>query len=72
MIFRIVECDICGTTLTEVAPGTGFPHWGQLQGVNLDGSENPFLCPAHLAKIADFADKLRQNNLNKGNDYGLE
>ena len=59
MMVRKVVCGVCGTSHTETLPGEGWPGWGQLQGIVLDGDENPYLCPTHLSDIAGFTNTLR-------------
>jgi hypothetical protein len=56
MMLRTICCDApgCDKRLQENEPGAGFPGWGALQGIALDGKENPALCPEHLAKLADL------------------
>ena len=60
MILRQIKCDVaaCSVVLTEHEPNAGFPGWGALHGVMMNGSVNPNLCPACLAKVAEFMDKL--------------
>jgi hypothetical protein len=60
MNLRLVTCDIKGCTNRheERAPGDGFPGWGQLSGIILDGNQNPMLCPEHLGQVAMYADGL--------------
>lgn len=60
MILRTIKCDLCGAVYTEQGDGAGFPGWGALQGVTLDGVANPCLCPEHLAAAAGFVDSLKQ------------
>lgn len=57
---RTVQCDIpgCDKNLEEDQFGTGFPGWGQLSGIALNGIPNPMLCPEHLHKVADAVDAL--------------
>lgn len=64
MNLRTMTCDIkgCISFLTEAKPGDGFPGWGQLQGVILNGNENPCLCPDHLNRMAEYADELGGNS----------
>ena len=57
---RTVCCDICPVTYTEEKPNEGFPGWGQLIGIELDGVENPYLCPEHLKKTAEFVDNMKE------------
>lgn len=61
MIKRTVVCGICGIAYTEQSNGEGFPNWGQLQGIVLDGDENPYLCPQHLAFTAEGLDRLKHS-----------
>ena len=58
-ITQTIICDICGAGMTEPQPGAGFKDWGALQGVALDGVENPTLCPEDKRKLARFADDLK-------------
>ena len=44
-IIRIFKCDSCGYEQTEKFFGAGVKGWMQLNGVALDGVENPHLCP---------------------------
>lgn len=62
MILRTITCEVCGQTYTEEAHGNGFPGWGALQGITLDGVDNPTLCPAHKAVLADCLDQLKQQH----------
>jgi hypothetical protein len=55
-----IECAVCGTQELEKEPGTGFIGWGSLQGVNLDGEDNPTLCKLHLSAIADHLDYVKR------------
>ena len=61
MILRLVACDIpgCSARHEETTPGEGYPGWGQLHGIVLNGTSNPLLCPKHLAKVADYIDNLK-------------
>lgn len=60
MILRQVHCDIpgCGKSYTEPKPGEGWAGWGSLQGIALNGIENPLLCPEHLSAVAEFTASL--------------
>lgn len=62
MNLRLVTCDIpgCPRRYEEAAPGEGFPGWGQLHGIALNGISNPLLCPEHLAKVAAYTDTLKE------------
>jgi len=55
---RTIRCDICKVEYTEREPGDGFPNWGQLHGISLNGVQNPNLCPEHLHALAERADEL--------------
>jgi hypothetical protein len=57
MILRTICCDIpgCKSASQEQAPGAGWPGWGALQGIAIDGKDNPSLCPGHLEQVANFA-----------------
>ena len=61
---RTVVCSVCKKTYTEPKHGLGFPGWGSLNGISLDGDDNPMLCPEHLNKVADFVDHMKQGNKN--------
>lgn len=58
-ILRQIKCDIvgCDNCAVEVTPNSGWPGWGQLNGVTLNGADNPHLCPTHLSTLANCADK---------------
>ena len=58
MIKRTIQCDVCGFQETESQANAGWPNWGQLNGIELNGNENPYLCPTHLSETADFVDSL--------------
>lgn len=60
MIKRIIKCDICGLEMEEPVAGAGWPGWGGLNGIAMDGVSNPNLCPEHLAATADFVDGLKE------------
>lgn len=57
---RKVYCDIkgCKEELQEKEFGLGFPEWGQLKGIVLDGKPDPMLCPLHKSMTADFIDEI--------------
>ena len=59
-ILTKATCDICGKTQTEEAHGSGFPGWGALHGIVLNGVANPWLCPKHLHQVAKFVDQLTE------------
>ncbi len=56
MIIRKIECDICHVTAEEITANAGWPGWGALHGIELDGVQNPTLCPSCLAKVASYID----------------
>ncbi len=56
---RTVICGVCGKKHTEENPNVGWPGWGQLLGVAIDDDVNPYLCPDHLANVADLMDGLK-------------
>lgn len=60
MNLRLITCDIvgCNARHEEKTPGEGFPMWGQIHGIVLNGVPNPQLCPTHLSKLAEIADQL--------------
>lgn len=58
-IIQSIRCDVCGAEMDESQPGAGFPGWGALQGIDLDGVENPSLCPGDLGRLGQFADDLK-------------
>lgn len=53
-------CDVCEDEYQEKNFGDGAPGWGQLMGIIFDGAQNPTLCPAHLAILAESLDKIKQ------------
>lgn len=68
MILRTIKCDVCGALHTETEEGAGFPQWGALQGISLNDAINPSLCPKHLTIIADYLDKLTNEEQGDGLD----
>lgn len=66
MILRAIVCDVCGVKYTEANAGSGFPGWGSVNGMALDGIENPSLCPTHLAAAALFLDDMKK--INRGDE----
>lgn len=57
---RYIECAVCGERAEEPGEGFGFPGWGGLHGIELDGEKNPSLCPRHLAPLADLLDAMKR------------
>lgn len=68
MLIRTIQCDVCGEECTEKNENDGWPGWGALQGIALDGRANPSLCPKHLAAAATFLDDLKQEIESNGMD----
>jgi len=64
MIKRTIKCDICEAEMVEPVDGGGWPGWGGLNGIALDGVPNPTLCPEHLAVVADFVNDLKEGRAN--------
>ena len=64
MIIREIKC-LCGRTETEPEENAGWAGWGQLHGVNINGMDNPTLCPSCLADIAKVAEVM-------GATYGMD
>lgn len=58
MLLRTIVCDIpgCYNQSTERGPNDGFPGWGHIGGVELNGVETPNVCPACLAQLMEFVD----------------
>ena len=56
MLLRTIQCTVCKNRYTEKQQDEGFPGWGQLMGISLNGDSNPYLCPVHLARVANFLD----------------
>ena len=59
---RSIICAVCMKKSTEHFPGAGWPGWGNINGVELNGKANPILCPTHLSKVMDFIDGLADKN----------
>ena len=59
-IQRSFTCDIkgCSHVQIEVVHGQGPRDFGQFVGITLNGINDPMLCPAHRAAVANFVDKL--------------
>ncbi len=58
-IKQMIKCSVCDTQEIEEVSGMGFSGWGALQGIALDGEENPTLCPLHLGVLANVLDTLK-------------
>jgi len=61
-IFRTVTCDVCDETL-EDRTGSGFPDWMLINGIELDGNDQVWLCPEHRTKVANFIDELKHGKI---------
>lgn len=67
-VLRTIKCDVkkCNSQYVEQQAGDGWPGWGSLNGIVLDGVTNPSLCPNCLRIIAETADNLgAENDLDK-------
>jgi len=56
MMLRTATCDVpnCKESTQEETEGAGWPGWGQLHGIKVIDRPNPWICPKHMAKVADF------------------
>ena len=59
-ILKTIECDVCKWSLPEHTPNAGFQGWGAIQGVQLNGVDNPTLCPVCLGKVMPVIDLERK------------
>lgn len=57
-IERIFVCDCCSDVLREGEFGTGAKAWIQINGVSLNGSDNPFFCDSCKPKIMNAIDEI--------------
>jgi len=57
-VLRTIACDWpgCDCQLTEKVYGDGHPGWAMVQGVTLNGVDNPSFCPGHKSQIMNFID----------------
>jgi len=68
-IKQIIQCSVCGKEEIEKETGAGFTGWGALQGISLDGEDNPTLCPIHLKSQAKSLDIVKSNfNIHNQNE----
>ena len=58
-ILKTIICDVCGLSQIEPETGDGFPRWGQVNGIKLDGVDNPMVCPDHLIQVAELLNDLK-------------
>ena len=58
MIIRSIKCDSCGLIRQESGQGGGFSGWGQINGVALNGIDNPEFCPECLGRIMEYIDGM--------------
>ena len=59
-IKQIIKCSVCSKEEIEKETGEGFTGWGALQGISLNGEDNPTLCPDHLGLMADQLDLIKE------------
>lgn len=57
-IRRSMICDVCGVTEIEPKPNEGWKGWCGIQGVSLNGVDNPNLCPTCTVKVMAVIDKM--------------
>lgn len=57
MMLRTIVCGCCRSKFTERAENEGWPGWGQLMGIVLNGDANPYLCSDCLYAAAEFVDQ---------------
>ena len=62
MIKQTIICATCNAHYTESKEGDGFPGWGALKGIVLDGEDNPHLCPSCLSIVASYVDQMKKGN----------
>ena len=60
-IKRTVCCDMCGVVQEEAKLDAGWPGWGAIQGVALDGVACPALCPECLAILMTFIEERKHD-----------
>ncbi len=58
-ILRKAQCDICGKEEYERGPGKGWNGWIIIQGVVLDGVDNPIFCEECRDTIMGFVDGVK-------------
>ena len=68
MIIRTIICFHCGIKQEETNPNAGWPGWGAIHGVQIDGTINPDFCPECLSVIMNFVDNCKQVR----NENGLD
>lgn len=61
-IERTAVCDCCGASAKEPVVNGGWPGWGGVHGVILNGVANPSLCPSCLGSVMQFIEE-RKNDL---------
>ena len=57
-ILRKACCDICDKEEYEKIPNSGWNGWVMIQGVVLNGVENPMFCVSCRNVIMNFIDNL--------------
>lgn len=55
-ILKTIECDVCKFSIPEPSANAGFQGWGAIQGVQLNGIDNPTLCPFCLGRVMQVID----------------
>lgn len=60
---RLINCEFpgCAETLLEAQEGAGWPGWGHIAGLAVNGAERDLhLCPLHLERVTAFILSHRQ------------
>lgn len=58
-ILRKACCNLCPKEEWEHGQGSGWKDWIIIQGVVLDGVDNPMFCKDCRSKIMDYIDNLK-------------
>jgi len=61
MIERTIVCGACGKREAEKTQDAGWPGWGRLEGVALNGVPNPHLCHEHLVVAVQAIDQATED-----------
>lgn len=56
-ISRTIMCDRCGSHAMEPAPNAGWSGWASIQGVRLNGVDNPNICPRCVEVVMRVIDE---------------
>jgi hypothetical protein len=64
-VLRTIQCDMpkCSNAYQEKASNEGFPGWGSINGVMLNGITNPNCCPDCKDKIMTYIDEVLNNGV---------